>query len=441
MTCANPMVQFMAPHFGRLPDPMMFPSAITGCVSLVTPTMMADPSTGTFYLVSQMPRAVSQPAQSMKASSSKKSAFVPPNRSNWKPQSASQRQQTQLASPPGSQSIEAEDDGGRGAISLLQEFVQCSKQFPSPQHRPILQWSFDTRMSDFASLEFRAQVAFLLDGVPHFIIGSWHMSKKLAQRDAAERCLGFFVGCWGSFLLTQNESDSRRFLHDILRIKDDVEALEEFCRTFPACEGQPVTWSLSHIGDQCSASAEVNLLGVTHKFAGSLCSDEMTAKSDLARRVLWYLQCPGYENCFEVDPSSSAVRAKEIPAPPANWAGQATDNDSLLAAERKTILMRVQNRLQQMFARQLKPGQSVWEWSYETDPNDKSWPPLCRANVSILAAGRTFQGPWVRGQREAQLETCKVVATHLDSGNDSSPSSSPTASVASALASSEASED
>ena len=34
---------------------------------------------------------------------------------------------------------------------------------------------------------------------------------------------------------------------------------------------------------------------------------------------------------------------------------------------------------QQAFARQLRPGQSVWEWSYETDASDSGWPPLCRA--------------------------------------------------------------
>lgn len=34
------------------------------------------------------------------------------------------------------------------------------------------------------------QVSFLLDGVPHHVAGAWQQSKKLAQRDTAERCLG-----------------------------------------------------------------------------------------------------------------------------------------------------------------------------------------------------------------------------------------------------------
>ena len=45
-------------------------------------------------------------------------------------------------------------------------------------------------MADNTNLEFRAQVSFLLDGVPHHVAGAWQQSKKLAQRDCAERCLG-----------------------------------------------------------------------------------------------------------------------------------------------------------------------------------------------------------------------------------------------------------
>lgn len=53
-----------------------------------------------------------------------------------------------------------------------------------------LRWTFDTHMADNTNLEFRAQVSFLLDGVPHHVAGAWQQSKKLAQRDCAERCLG-----------------------------------------------------------------------------------------------------------------------------------------------------------------------------------------------------------------------------------------------------------
>ncbi|OLQ11830.1 hypothetical protein AK812_SmicGene4253 [Symbiodinium microadriaticum] len=82
----------------------------------------------------------------------------------------------------------------------------------------------------------------------------------------------------------------------------------------------------------------------------------------------------------------------------------AEDDKSVLAAERKTTVMRVQNRLQQSFAKRLKPGQGVWEWSFESDTAESAWPPMQRATVTIAVVQRSFTGPWVRGQRESQLE-------------------------------------
>ncbi|CAK0789583.1 unnamed protein product, partial [Prorocentrum cordatum] len=93
-------------------------------------------------------------------------------------------------------------DGGKGAISLLQEFVQCTKTCSGPQDRPVLQWSFQQRASA-GPLEFCATVALVLDGVPHHVMGAWHASKKAAQRDAADRALAYFVGAWGQALQRQ----------------------------------------------------------------------------------------------------------------------------------------------------------------------------------------------------------------------------------------------
>lgn len=97
----------------------------------------------------------------------------------------------------------------KGVILLLQEYVQCSRQFNAPQNRAILQWTYDHRMADFTSLEYRGIVAFLLDGVPHHVAGEWHTSKKQAQRDTAERALFFFVGKWGAQLLEEQASSVR----------------------------------------------------------------------------------------------------------------------------------------------------------------------------------------------------------------------------------------
>merc|ERR1719272_81679 len=59
----------------------------------------------------------------------------------------------------------------KGAISKLQEFVQCSQTFNVPANYSVLQWDFDSEMADSATLQFRAIVAFLLNGVPHHVAG------------------------------------------------------------------------------------------------------------------------------------------------------------------------------------------------------------------------------------------------------------------------------
>merc|ERR1711971_183616 len=98
--------------------------------------------------------------------------------------------------------------GTKGAISMLQEFVQCSQNFHIPPNYPVLQWSFDSQMADSATLEFRAVVAFLLEGVPHHVAGTWQLKKKDAQRDAAERALGLFVGRWSVEVLREDSTNA-----------------------------------------------------------------------------------------------------------------------------------------------------------------------------------------------------------------------------------------
>eukprot|EP00439_Symbiodinium_sp_Y106_P020976 s5577_g2.t1 len=91
----------------------------------------------------------------------------------------------------------------------------------------------------------------------------------------------------------------------------------------------------------------------------------------------------------------------EIPTPPANWVNVAEDDKSVLAAERKTTVMRVQNRLQQSFAKLLKPGQGVWEWSFESDTAERQgYCPGCVGSVSrSLKLARWWKNtliPWRR---------------------------------------------
>jgi len=331
------------------------------------------------------------------------------------PRPQQQQQRPQHRQPQDPLPLHQEGDeqaAGKGVISLLQEFVQCSRQFHAPQHRPILQWSFDNRMADFATLEFRGTVAFLLDGVPHHVAGAWHASKKIAQRDTAERALSFFVTRWGEQLLL--DQDGQSSAPQVTRGAPELTILEEFCQTSSIVDKVPPSWSFVTENGEHRAQVELVLLGVSHKFAGGAKATQKEAVVDTCRRVLWYLQCPGFEELYSPDPDCPAVTAKEIPGPPANWASDAAEGCAVQVAERKTALMRVQNRIQQTYARQLRPGQSVWEWRYEVDENDASWPPLCRATVHIPVAERSFTGSWARGQRDAQIEACQIVSTYLD---------------------------
>jgi len=239
-------------------------------------------------------------------------------------------------------------------------------------------------------------------------VGVWRPSKKLAQRDAAERTLGLFVSRWAS-LITLEELAGTRHADPLPDAKSHVELLEKFCRRLCWDSSASVSWSHRWDGDNCQAFADVRLLDVPHTFSGSPQTCQEAAYESTARRVLWYLQCPGYEDAFEPDQSYVKSVAQDIPEPSLCWSkdGECEGEEKLLA-ERKTTIMRVQNRLQQAYAKQLEAGKSVWYWSYERDPKDKGWPPLFRASASVPLANQTFCGTWQRGQREAQIETCGI---------------------------------
>jgi hypothetical protein len=318
---------------------------------------------------------------------------------------------------------------GKGAISMLQEFVQCSVQFHVAPHRQILQWSFDQRMVHSTMLEFRALVAFVLDGVPHHVAGAWHPSKKVAQRDAAERALGFFVTAWAEALLQDGQAvdapDAAEAAAGSVScgaglaggeaVPEECGILEDYCSRAPVCGGPAgPRWSAAWDGGRCRATVEVEILGVVHKFGGVPCATRAAALADAARRVLWYLRCPGFDSMFEPDQTCPAMTRKDIPLPPAKWAADDSENNAIHAAERKTVVMRVQNRLQQAFAGQLRPCQGVWEWTYETDDHDFDQPSRCCATVCIPAARRSFTGSWESSQREAQIVVCQQVAAFLD---------------------------
>lgn len=311
----------------------------------------------------------------------------------------------------------------KGAISLLQEFVQSSAKLHLPSNHSVLQWKFDTRMADEATLQFRATVAFLLEGVPHHAAGSWHPSKKMAQRDAAERSLQLFVRRWGE---EQRRKQKEPIPHsDDDGLPEEMQFLYAYSRGSGVCGATTPRVEVSRQGDGgglWQAHVEIEIMGVPHRFKGAAMASEEAANIDAAKRVLWYLKRPGFEDVFELDPKDPALLSLKIPPPAGNWAAPgAPAADVAEVAEKKTAVMRVQNRLQQTFSRRLRPGQSVWEWSYETDPKDEDWPPLYRATVQILVVGKSFTGEWLRGQREAQISAIGDVMHFLDTYEEGDP--------------------
>jgi len=309
----------------------------------------------------------------------------------------------------------AAEPASRGAISQLQEYVQDAKRFPVPSNCPVLQWDYDTRMCS-TSLEFRATVAFLLDGVPHHSAGIWKPSKKLAQRDAAERALALYVDLWGDLAAATGREGALGPGHG------DVEALRSFCRRLAVHHPAPPP-EFDHRWDgegRCHSLVQVELLGVSHTFSGQPRDSPEEADADVARRVLWYLQCPGLEDAFEPDWDFARAVAQEIPEPATTrWAKDNRDDETEVqiaeqVAERKTTVMRVQNRLQQLFAKQIETGSTVWHWSYMRDKRDKQWPPRYRAVVRVPLVSQSFSSDWIRGQKEAQIDACEKLLEFLE---------------------------
>jgi len=339
----------------------------------------------------------------------------------------------------------------RGPISQLQEYVQEEgKIFQMPANCSVLQWEYSTRMAG-TSLEFRATVAFMLSGVPHHVAGVWMPSKKRAQRDAAERAVGMYAMpgreeplldqvesspfstpkveqerrhvesspfstpkvvqepravCWADW--TDLELDSENGL------QTEVDDLKDYC--FKKGSPPPV-WSYRFDdADGCRAFVEIRLMGVAHTFSGQTCADEEMAEVDVAKRVLWYLGVPSMKDTFEPDFDYVRAAAHDIPEPmTTDWVKDGVSNgEDEQLAEKKTTIMRVQNRLQQVYARQLEAGTSVWHWRFLKDRKDRQWPPRYRAVVTVPFANQTFASDWVLGQREAQIDACEKLSEFLE---------------------------
>jgi hypothetical protein len=337
--------------------------------------------------------------------------------------------QEERAIPEQAQNGDGEGGEGKGAdnaVSLLQEMIQSSCSF-SP-HTKILTWGFEQQLAQ-GTLEFRATVSFVLGSAPHHFCGGWQTSKKKAQRDAAERVTHYLqhTNCSSLFQITvpsAEQADESKQL-DIQKLPEDLlNELQALLQGSPIQdEHEPVIeWKLedrpidgSH---ECRAVASFFIDDVPHNFTGGWCSgsndaDGLTkelataARRDTVERVLWYF---GEGNESFAAPDGAKVSMEPTLPQPQNDSAVSLDKQPQL--EDKTVLMQVQNTLQKAFAKDTPPGQKVWIWNYEGDPND---PQVFRACVDIPSWGRRFVGGWCRGKKLAQRNACLVVKDNLGS--------------------------
>jgi len=168
----------------------------------------------------------------------------------------------------------------------------------------------------------------MLEGVPHHASGSWQPSKKLAQRDAADRALGLFAGAWGGGVWSiPPKNASHR--------DDPEEVINELCKGIlpqwwncPALGGNvadlEVQWrempyqaTTPQAEDGYRSYVELTIFGVPHLLGGTTCSSPEVARRETARRVLWYLQCPGFGADFV--PGLLPDEEPRIPLPPPQY--------------------------------------------------------------------------------------------------------------------------
>jgi hypothetical protein len=261
----------------------------------------------------------------------------------------------------------------------------------------------------------------------------------VAQRDAAQRALGLFIGLWGAHLVgistsvasagaaNANECDTDELPHEITDISTigaidiighdelpEVRMVSSVCRQFGGDHRTQVAWNLQWDGTLCQAFVEPPLHGVRHQFGGPSCANLVEAYKEPARRVLWYLDSPGYEGAFTPDPDVLDSGANSLPPAPVHWMADASEV-AVQDAEEKTTLMRLQNRLQRALATRLGPGERVWTWSYETCP-EANIASMVKATVHIpmLGHGASFTSDRFLRLRSAQVELCGEVTRYLD---------------------------
>jgi hypothetical protein len=308
-------------------------------------------------------------------------------------------------------------------VASWTEFLACVKHFHLPHKQAHVKWNYEERMAAAAALEFRGTTTFLIGGVPHHALGAWHRSKKASQQDLADSALSFFVGCWGQQLSTESTAPDGETM-SVMSVDGTSQGLdwagespevvlEQLCLNLDTpCSPM---WHLVWGDNLCQALVQIEILGVMHTMKGPDCACEADARAETAKRTLWYLKAPGYEFAFE--PSSEATAAAMDAQPPKDWCMDDGSEEAMRRAEEKTIVMHVQNRLQQILAQ--RPGHSIWEWSYEERANSRG-STLIRATLKVSALDVAVTSKWFPSQRHAQQDASSRMASFLDN-KDSAP--------------------
>lgn len=266
-----------------------------------------------------------------------------------------------------------------GPVSKLHEWVQA--QSKQGTQLKILHWNFEQQMENKITLQFKATVSFVVNGVPHHIEGDWQTSKKKAQKDCAERALYYF------------------------------EQLDPISITYSSCPvsalsalNPPAQFTSESDGINYRSTVKILLAGVPHHFRGAWKSTEEESHRDVASRTLGYLHVPTYSEEY------MAPEFDRQQEPTFDMKGfTMTDGEDAKLAQQKTIIMQVQNLLQKVYSKEMKPGQETWEWVNEIDAQ-KNY----RATVNIPVSGKSFVGNWCTGRKEAQRDACEKLKEFLE---------------------------
>jgi len=248
------------------------------------------------------------------------------------------------APPPRAKALEIEAKAAAQqprmtAIAQLQELLQAveyAQHFRYPPGTSVLQWSYGEHQLAPGQAVFRALVAFLRDGVAHHVSGDWERSKKLARQSAADAAL---VLLRDGRARSKGESSTTRVFVDTAELlaagkvaslpragEAEVQLLQRTCAETQTTSQQikgsskPV-WSWQWAADgMWKALVEINVHNAPHTFSGKPFANPDEAKGDAARRVLWYLDVPGFNGFYEPDGTALLAADCRVPNPPRNWA-------------------------------------------------------------------------------------------------------------------------